>query len=260
MKEEKTKLYQKWWFWLCIVLILCIIATVVILIMNKDTNKVANTGTIYYDTSDFDTTYFDTYNSNQTNEAKLKENIKIEYAGITKSGDFIIKVTNNNSVPVHISEITTIYKDGNGTFMKKETSNDKYFGIEANSETYVHNWGYQENFAQYAKYEFDFNFSGDWVSGNSIIGNYEIKANNTGKNIALEIKNNNYVSIEDIKVGVVFYEAGQIVGYENGYDYDNTTNSGMSAYINVEYPKNKNYDKVKFDNYKVYILNADATN
>lgn len=257
MKEEKKELYQKWWFWLCIVLGLCVVAVFNIMINSKnETTMGTTTNTTYLDTKYYDTTYFDTYN----NETKLKENIKIEYVGITKSGDFVIKVTNNNNVPVQISEITTIYKDSNDTFMKKVTSDDQYFGIEANSEVYVHNWGYQEHFEQYEKYEFDFNFSDSWNFKDSVIGNYEIKANNTGENIALEIKNNNNVSINNVKVGVVFYKENQIVGYVNGYDYDNTISSGMPAYINVKYPKDSNYKEVSFDNYKVYILNAGKAN
>lgn len=254
MEENKVKLYQKWWFWGCIVLIVCVIGLVVVLSDSKPTSTTGSTKTTYFDTST------NNKNNNETDEEKLKQNIKIEYAGTTKAGDFVIKVTNNNNVPVHIGEITTIYKDSNDTFMKKETSDDQYFGIEANSETYVHNWGYQENFEQYPKYEFDFSFSGSWNFKDSVIGNYEIKANNTGKQIAVEIKNNNNVSIEDVKVGVVFYKGDNIIGYVNGFDFDNTTSAGKSTYINVEYPEDNNYKKVNFDSYKVYILNAEKAN
>ena len=190
-------------------------------------------------------------------EEKLKENIKIEYVGMTKAGDFVMKVVNNNDEPVHISEITTIYKDANDTFMKKATSNNQYFGIEANSETYVHNWGYKENYAQYPKYEFDFSFSGSWNFNDSVIGNYEVKANNTGEHIAVEIKNNNSKSIRNVAVGTVFYKDNQIVGYVNGYDYDNTTANGKSVYVNVAYPQDSNYKDVAFDDYKVFVLNAE---
>lgn len=257
MKEEKKELYQKWWFWLCVVLGLCVVAVFNIMINSKnETTMGTTTNTTYLDTKYNDTVYENFYN----NEIRLKENIKVEYAGITKFGDFVIKVTNNNNVPVQIREITTIYKDSNDTFMKKETSKDKYFSVEANSEVYVRNWGYEENFEQYPKYEFDFGFSGSLNFANSVIGSYEIKANNTGKNIALEIQNNNSEAIDNVIVGVVFYKENQIVGYENGYDYDNTTGSGKSAYINVDYPKDSNFKKVDFDNYKVYILNAGKAN
>lgn len=252
--EKQTKLYQKWWFWVCIVLIVFVIGLVVVLSNSKLTSTPGGTKTTYFDTST------DKPIDNETNEEKLKQNIKIEYAGMTKAGDFVIKVINNNNVPVHIGEITTIYKDSNDTFMKKETSDDQYFGIEANSETYVHNWGYQENFAQYPKYEFDFSFSGSWNFEDAVIGNYEIKANNTGKHIAVEIKNNNNVAIKNVHVGVVFYKGDTVVGYVNGSDYDNTTSAGKSAYVNIEYPEDNNYKKVSFDSYKIYILNAEKAN
>lgn len=215
---------------------------------NKNKNK-KETGTTYADTQKD--------SSKKTSEEKLKENIKIEYVGMTKAGDFVMKVVNNNDEPVHISEITTIYKDANDTFMKKATSNNQYFGIEANSETYVHNWGYKENYAQYPKYEFDFSFSGSWNFNDSVIGNYEVKANNTGEHIAVEIKNNNSKSIRNVAVGTVFYKDNQIVGYVNGYDYDNTTANGKSVYVNVAYPQDGNYKDVAFDDYKVFVLNAE---
>ena len=215
---------------------------------NKNKNK-KETGTTYADTQKD--------SSKKTSEEKLKENIKIEYVGMTKAGDFVMKVVNNNDEPVHISEITTIYKDANDTFMKKATSNNQYFGIEANSETYVHNWGYKENYAQYPKYEFDFSFSGSWNFNDSVIGNYEVKANNTGEHIAVEIKNNNSKSIRNVAVGTVFYKDNQIVGYVNGYDYDNTTANGKSVYVNVAYPQDSNYKDVAFDDYKVFVLNAE---
>lgn len=248
MEENKVKLYQKWWFWLCIALVVFVI--LIIVLTNDDTTPSSNTGVTYFDTSKQN-------GNNKTSKTATKENVKIEYAGMTKDGDFVIRVINNNNVPIHISEISTVYKNSDDIFMLKETSDEKYFGIEANSEVYVRNWGYEKDYSQYPKYEFDFNFSGSWVAEDSVIGNYEIKANNTGNNIAVEIKNNNNVSIEDIQIGVVFYSNGEIVGYTNGYDFDNMTSAGSSAYINAPYPEDNNYKEVSFDTYNVYVLNAE---
>lgn len=35
--EKKTKLYQKWWFWLCIVLVICAVTGVVYIVSSKTT-------------------------------------------------------------------------------------------------------------------------------------------------------------------------------------------------------------------------------
>lgn len=52
--KKQTKLYQKWWFWVCIVLIVCVISSIIIItiLINKKTvqtisNTIKNTSNIY---------------------------------------------------------------------------------------------------------------------------------------------------------------------------------------------------------------------
>lgn len=200
------------------------------------------------------TTYTSTGTQNNTNVEDLKANIQVEALGIAKNGDFTIKVKNNNNVPVCIDTISTIYKDANGNFIKKANSYDSFFGIDANSETVVYNFGYDEDFSQYPNYEFEFNFAN--IADDFLYNNFEITANNTGKQIAVQVKNNNEQTIESLKVNVVYYQNGQVIGIEQGYSYEAPTNSGSSSYINVEYPQDSKYNELKFDDYKVYFVQA----
>lgn len=187
-------------------------------------------------------------------EGDLEENIEIEALGITKNGDFAIKVINNNEVPVNIDNVSTIFKDENGTFMKKAETYDSFFCIAANSEVIVYDWGFDENFSQYPNYEFDFSLSN--ISDDFLYNNFEVSSTDTGDQISIQVKNNNHESIESMKVNVVYYENESIVGIQSGYSYDSTVAEGDSAYINVYYPEDSDYNEVSFDRYEIYIVQA----
>ena len=45
MEKEKTKLYQKWWFWVCIVLIVCVISGVIYFISIFNNNIIQSSTT-----------------------------------------------------------------------------------------------------------------------------------------------------------------------------------------------------------------------
>ena len=184
---------------------------------------------------------------------ELRKNITIESLGIAKNGDFIIKVTNNNEIPVCFSTLETIFKDKDNNFMKKEATDNSFFGVDAKSETIVFNNGYNEDFSQYPNYEFNFEFAN--IYDNFVYNNFEVTANNTGSQISVQVKNNNDVSLSNIDVNVVYYANGEVVGCETGY-CQTTTSANGTAYINVEYPKDSKYNKVKFDDYKAYIVQA----
>lgn len=187
-------------------------------------------------------------------EGELEENIEIEALGITKSGDFAIKITNNNDVPVNIETVSTIFKDENGTFMKRAESYDSFFSIDANSETIVYDWGYDEDFSQYPNYEFSVSLSN--ISEDYLYNNFEVSSTDTGDQISVQVTNNNSESVESMDINVVYYENGSIVGIESGYSYDSIIDKGESAYINVYYPTDADYNEVSFDEYEVYIMQA----
>lgn len=181
------------------------------------------------------------------------ENVIMEKVGITKSGDFVIKVTNNNEGSVCLSSISTVYKDENGTFMKKVSSNNNFVCIPAKSSTLVYNSGFDEKFEQYAQCEFLCELAN--ISENFVYSNVILSSNDTGKQISVEIKNETGKVLADCEVVVAFYSNNELVGIETGSSYDNTQVGG-SAYINVDYPNDLNYDKVSFDKYEVHYIRA----
>ena len=87
--------------------------------------------------------------------------------------------------------------------------------------------------------------------------NFEIKANDTDKEIAITITNNNDSELDCIAINVVFFKEGKIVGIDHGISYDEgiKANGGV-AYINVDYPEDNNNEEVSFDEFKVYLTSA----
>lgn len=187
----------------------------------------------------------------------LKSNIVIKSIGITKNGDFAFSIENNNNQNVYIDTINVVFKDEDGNFMKKESSDAQFFGVKANSKIVNYVWGYDEDFSKYPNYEFEIELSSDWIIENETIDNFEVISNNTGEQISVQVKNNNDFSLRSIMVLVAYYKDDKIVGCVNGYANDTTTSANGIAYINVDYPEDSEYDEVQFDNYEIFLISAD---
>lgn len=176
--------------------------------------------------------------------------------GLTENGDFAFKVKNNNNQAIFIETVNIIFKDSDGNFMEKVQSEAQYFGIGANSEIINYAWGFDKDFSKYPNYEFELSLAGEWGAENIVVDNFEITANNTGEQISVQVKNNNDCSLSSIDVLVVYYRNGDIVGCVDGYEGSTTTQANGTAYINVDYPENSNYQEVPFDTYETYLIGA----
>lgn len=181
------------------------------------------------------------------------DKVKMEKIGITKAGDVVVKVINNNKGSVCLSTITANFKDSNGNFAKSIDADESFVVVPAESYTYVHIWGYDENLSQYADVSFGAELSN--ISEDFAVNGIELKSNNTGSQIAVTAKNTTGKTIESCKVLVLYYKGDKIVGVETGYS-DSTTPNGSESYINVDYPLDDDYDKISFDKYEVYYINA----
>lgn len=188
---------------------------------------------------------------------ELKKNIVIEGIGITKNGDFAFSVKNNNNQNVYIDTINVVFKDENGNFMKKESSNAQFFGVKANSEIVNYVWGYDEDFSKYPNYEFEIELSSDWIIDNQTIDNLDMISNDTGEQISVQVRNNNDFDLSSITIMAAYYNDDKIVGCVNGYANDTTTSANGTAYINVAYPEDSEYEEVQFDNYEIFLISAD---
>jgi len=181
---------------------------------------------------------------------------KIEYEtlGITKAGDYVLRVINNNEGSVCLSEVDANFKDADGNFLLSSQAVHNYIVIPGNSYTIIYFNGYDNDFSKYPNVEFKSELADmlDFVAYSGI----EITSINTGKQIAVTAKNNTGKTLSNVQVLAVYYDDGVVVGVEDGYTF-NTIADGESAYINVDYSKDSKYDDVSFDKYEVYYINAD---
>ena len=72
-------------------------------------------------------------------------------------------------------------------------------------------------------------------------------------NVMVEVKNvgrKNYST----QIGVVFYQNGRIVGYN--YNYAHVENPGSTAYLQFNFPYDRNYNDIIPDRYEVYVNNS----
>ncbi len=242
-----------------VVIILAIIAILEFFIIANNTNdtvaQVNSNTTVGY--IDKNSNLEDT--SKELTDDEIKDNILVEFAGITASGDFVLKVTNNNDRTVIIDNIETIFRDENNTFAEKAETHDEYFGIQAHKTIYVYNWGFEKDFSKYSNYEFNVNLANSsYILEKETVDNFEVTANNSGEQIAVEIKNNNKFSIKYVKINIVYFKNGEVIGIQRGTDImSNATSPQGTTYINVEYPEDSKYKEVSFDDYEVYLISAD---
>ena len=259
----KNKFYQKWWFWVCIVAIICVILVSIILInkgQKKDTRGDSNIQKVNSDIED----EMDDYDNSKQLERQvlqknenLKKNIIIEAIGITKNGDFAFKLKNNNNEKIYVQTIETIFKDSAGNFVEKVESDASYFIVKENSEIVLYDDGYQKDFSKYPSYEFSVVLDDSrYIAEKTVIDNLELIHNKTQDQLSKEIKNKNSIPLKDITVLVAYYKDNQNVGCKSISEY-NVVSPNSSGYLNVDYPKDKEYETVEFDKYEVYLLSAE---
>lgn len=181
------------------------------------------------------------------------DKVKVEKMGLTKAGDLVVKVTNNNKGSVCLSSITANFKDSSGNFALKKEAENSFVVIPAESSTLVYFWGYDENYSQYPDVSFNTELAN--ISNDFAATGIKLSSNNTGSQIAVTLKNDSGKTIFSSNVVVIYYSGNEIVGAETGYD-DSTVSNGSEAFINVDYPEDSDYNSVSFDKFEVYYINA----
>ncbi len=181
------------------------------------------------------------------------DKVSVEKVAITKSGDFVVKVTNDNEGSVCLSSIKANFKDKDGNFALSKDAETSFVVIPGESSTYAFFWGYDEDYSQYPSVSFQTELAN--ISDEFAHAGIELSSNNTGKQIAVTVKNNCGKKITDARVTVLYYKNNNIVGVEEGFT-DSGADNGGETYINVDYPSDKNYDEVGFDKYEVYYVHA----
>ncbi len=197
-------------------------------------------------------------NNNETNKNNKNENYssselekKITSNGaITDCGKLVVFVSNNNKVPVDM-EIEVEFYDANGTFVGSDSGD--LLAVGSNGNIAVEIWSTPESFDNYKIY-----VDAEQTDEISYYNDIEISHSNNGEEIAVQAKNNSQDEIEYITVSVVYYQGEKVVGIAS--DIQNEIKSGRSANFTLNFPYDKKYHDVKFDNYKVFLNGAYSYN
>lgn len=181
--------------------------------------------------------------------SELEKNITSSGA-ITELGKLVVFVKNSNKVSVDMG-IEVEFYDANGTIIGSDS--EDLLAVGSNGEIAVEMWSTPETFDNYKIY-----VDVEQTDENSYYNQVEVTHNNNGKEIAVQVKNNSQDVIEYITVSVVYYQGDKVVGIDDSIESD--IKNGRSANFNLDFPYNKRYDDVKFDNYKVFVNEAYSYN
>lgn len=185
----------------------------------------------------------------QKSGADLEKNIKSSGA-VTDLGKLVVFVTNGNDVPVDM-EIEVEFYDANGTIVGSDSEDLQAVGAKA--DIAIDMWSTPDSFDNYKIY-----VDVKQTTNYSYFDKLELTHNNNGKEIAVQVKNNSNDTIEYITVSVVYYQGDKVVGYDD--DIQSDIKAGRSGNFTLDFPYNKRYDDVHFDNYKVFITEAYSYN
>lgn len=193
-----------------------------------------------------------TGNNNKTNEVSnsdLEKNITTS-AEVSKRDRLIVFVKNDNKVAVDMNVEVEFYdKDNNivGSDTKTLTA------VGKNAEVAIEMWDTPESFDNYKIY-----VDVENTREKCYFDDLEVKHNDTGEQVAVQIKNNSEDTIEYVSATIVYYQNNKVVGYDD--DMESDVKAGRSANFNFDYPYDNNYDDVKYDSYKVFIAEAYSYN
>lgn len=187
--------------------------------------------------------------TSQKSEADLKKNIKSSGA-VTDLGKLVVFVTNGNDVAVDM-EIEVEFYDANGTIIGSDSEDLQAVGAKA--DIAIDMWSTPKSFDNYKIY-----VDVKHTTNYSYFDKLKLTHNNNGKEIAVQVKNNSNDTIEYITVSVVYYQGDKVVGYDDGAQLD--IKAGRSGNFTLDFPYNKRYKDVYFDNYKVFITEAYSYN
>ncbi len=164
------------------------------------------------------------------------------------NGTMIAIAQNNNDIDVDI-EFEIEFYDKNNQFLS--VSKDFSFGVSPKKEIVAYFYDVPENYDHFKLYS-----DATKSQGITFFDKVELTHSNSGKEILVQAKNTTETVIDTIKVGVVYYKEEKPIGYT--YSIESSVKPQRMANFELEYPKDKNYQDIQFDSYKVFLNAAES--
>lgn len=195
----------------------------------------------------------DEIDTEEISAAEITNNISYTLSD-TKNGVVAI-LQNNNEVTVSVSARLAYYMNGSMI----DTKSDYNFAFEAGRQCALF-FDAPYNSLTYEDVGYDdyrMTFSAEAASKNIICGSSTILVNSDwgAGNISAEVINASGKDFSLISLACVFYDsAGNAIGYEEhlAQCYIN----GSTDFLSFDFPYDKNYNKIRTKNYKIYVNSA----
>lgn len=201
-----------------------------------------------------------TSNTNTSNEKNISNNISnfkdslsknINSNGaVTKKGKLIVFVENKNDVNVDMKIEVEFYDENNNII---GNDSEEINAVGSNSKIAIDMYSTPDKFDNYKIF-----IDAKETTDISYFDKIEIKHNSSGNAIAVQAINNSNEDIEYIGTSIVFYKDNNVIGYDDGIK-DNIAPT-RSANFTFNYPTDKKYQKVEFDNYEIFLTYAISYN
>ncbi len=192
---------------------------------------------------------FDNYMENikkerEEKERELTENIEAR-GEFTLDGRFVMFIKNNNDSIVNL-DIEVEFYDKDGAFLGSEK--EYLTAIKGKREVVV------DTDIDLKASKYDLYVDAIESMDKEHFDVLSISHNVNGDKVLAQIKNNSEDIIDSIMATVVFYSEEKIVSADSGRDFD--LKPGRTANIDFFVPHDKNYDEMKYDDYKIFITEA----
>lgn len=125
MDKEKTSIFKKWWFWVCIVLIVCVVGGVCIALYITNNETIVTSSNLTKKVEVGKLTYY--IDNNWENTANTNENITYKYHYPNNDTMLMVMVENNNiykstdSMDIILNSYVHGLKLNNNDFISKNT-------------------------------------------------------------------------------------------------------------------------------------------
>lgn len=166
-----------------------------------------------------------------------------------RTRDGIVIIAKNNYKYTMQLDIDCVYYDEYGVMLGK--SSDDCYAVGTGKECALfcnnpHDSNYHD--VNYASFKINIKASEAHAIDNSSA--ITCDGNFGSDNVMVNVTNNGQHS-EYTKIAVVYYKAGQVIGYE--YHYAGVENPGSTDYLQFRFPYDEEYNTIYPDNFKIYV-------
>lgn len=184
--------------------------------------------------------------SSGTNKANKDYSKKVSITSHQLPDNNILGLIKNNSNKVLDVEAAIAYYDEEDNLIYSEPENA--FGMAPGAQMAVEFY-VDEEIEDYYRYEIELEAEESYWDAIPI-DELVIKNNNTGSKVTTQVTNNSGKDNLYITANVIYFKNGKVIGFD--YESKSNVNNGKTANFTFDYPRDKNYNKISFDEYEVY--------